>query len=127
VYSGAVNDTLRSLDIQIDTAVSNGDAASLETILADDYLYTHANGNQQTKREYIDATASNATPPRRSLSEIEVELHGDVAITRGNLDVVHGNGRPTSFMRYVRVYRLNGGRWQPISHRTVYATDRNPQ
>ena len=26
--------------------------------------------------------------------------------------------------RYVRVYRLNGDKWQPISHRTLYAKDR---
>ena len=29
-------------------------------------------------------------------------------------------------MRYVRVYRLSNHHWLPISHRTVYATDRKP-
>jgi hypothetical protein len=29
-------------------------------------------------------------------------------------------------MRYVRIYRLMGDAWRAISHRTVYATDRNP-
>src|SRR4029079_16438489 len=104
--SGA-EDILRSLDNQIDKAVTNKDAATLETILADDYVYTHSNGRHQSKREYIDAVAQKEKPPRRALSDIEVELHDDIAITRGNLDTVEDDDESTAFfMRYVRVYRL---------------------
>jgi ketosteroid isomerase-like protein len=117
---------LRSLDVAIDTAVSDQDATALDTLLAEDYIYTHSNGRSQTKREYIDGITARDNPPRRLLSDIQVELHDDVAVTRGNLDIVYGDERPNLYMRYVRVYRQTTGHWRPISHRTLYATDRKP-
>ena len=119
-------DKLRSLDVAIDTAVSDRDAAVLDSLLADDYIYTHSNGRSQSKSDYIDGIASRDNPPRRLLSDIQVELHDDIAVTRGNLDIVYSDDRPNLYMRYVRVYRQTGGTWRPISHRTLYATDRNP-
>ena len=119
-------DTLRSLDVAIDTAVSDRDAAALDSLLADDYIYTHSNGRSQSKREYIDGIAGRDNPPRRLLSDIQAEVHDDIAVTRGNLDIVYADERPNLYMRYVRVYRLTAGNWRPISHRTLYASDRNP-
>ncbi len=117
-------DQLRANDVAIDTAVSDKDATVLEDLLADDYIYTHSNGKSQTKSEYIAGVMARENPPRRILTDMQVEPHGDVAVTRGNLDIVYNDGRPNLFMRYVRVYRLTGGRWLAISHRTLYATDR---
>jgi ketosteroid isomerase-like protein len=115
---------LCGLDPQMDTAMARQDLAKLETLLADDFIYTHSNGLSQPKREFIDAIGRRENPPRRDLSEIAGEVHGDVGVTRGNLDVVYGDGRRLVF-RYVRVYRLSDGSWHPISHRTLYATDRS--
>jgi ketosteroid isomerase-like protein len=115
---------LRDLDVAIDTAVSAQDATALNRLLADEYIYTHSNGRSQTRAEYIAGISERTNPPRRLLSDVQVELHGDVAITRGNLDIVYHDTRPNLYMRYVRVYRQFGDRWRPISHRTVYATDR---
>jgi hypothetical protein len=53
-------------------------------------------------------------------------VHGDVGVTRGNLDVVYCDERPTLYFRYVRVYRRNPSGWQPVSHRTFFARDRAP-
>ena len=124
----SIEELLKANDQKIDFAVSDKEQAILEELLADDYIYTHSNGKSQTKREYIDGAISReSVPPRRPLSEIQVEIHGDVAITRGNLDIVYEDERPNTFMRYVRVWRERNGKWQPISHRTLYATDRNPK
>ena len=115
---------LRDLDVAIDTATSDQDEANLERLLADEYIYTHSNGKSQTKAEFIAGVLARTNPPRRVLSDVNVELHGDVAVTRGNLDILYNDERPNLFMRYVRVHRLFVDRWQAISHRTVYATDR---
>jgi ketosteroid isomerase-like protein len=115
---------LCALDVAIDTATADQDAAALEALLAADYIYTHSNGRSQTKAEYIAGVVARDNPPRRNLNDVHAEIHGDVAITRGNLDIVYNDERTNLFMRYVRVYRQRAGRWQPISHRTVYATDR---
>jgi ketosteroid isomerase-like protein len=120
-------DILRDLDVAIDTAVSDQDGVGLDMLLADDYIYTHSNGRSQTKREYIDGVVARDNPPRRLLTDIQVELHDDIAVTRGNLDIVYSDERPNLYMRYVRVYRQSGDSWRPISHRTLYATDRNPK
>jgi ketosteroid isomerase-like protein len=118
---------LRTLDQAIDTAMSQRDAAQLESALADDFIYTHSNGRSQPKAEFIAAIIQRSDPPERVLSDVQVELHGDIAVTRGNLDIrYHDADRPDLFMRYVRVYRQFGAEWRAISHRTVYATDRQP-
>lgn len=119
-------DALRELDQTIDTAVSERDETVLNSVLADDFIYTHSNGRSQSKAEFVDAIKRREDPPRRLLQNIGVEFHDDVAVTRGDLDIHYHDNRPSLYMRYVRVYRFLGDRWRPISHRTVYAIDRNP-
>ena len=121
----AAAETLIALDPRMDTAMAQGDSATLESLLAPDFIYTHSNGTSQAKREFIDAIVKREGRPRRDLSEIAAEVHSDIGVTRGNLDVVYHDDRPTLYFRYVRVYRLNRAGWQPISHRTVYARDRD--
>jgi hypothetical protein len=119
-------DLLRQQDQAIDTAMSDRDAATLDSLLADEFIYTHSNGRSQPKPEFVAAILQRSDPPRRVLTDVHVELHGDIAVTRGNLDINYLDDRPDLFMRYVRVYRLFGSHWRAISHRTVYATDRKP-
>jgi ketosteroid isomerase-like protein len=121
---GREAEALIALDPVMDNAMAGGDGATLGSLLAPDFVYTHANGTSQAKDEFIDAIVKRENRPRRDLSEIAAEVHGDVGVTRGNLDVVYYDDRPTLHFRYVRVYRRNPGGWQPISHRTVYAKDR---
>ena len=115
---------LAGLDPKMDTAMAQQDRATLESLLADDFLYTHSNGMTQNKREFIEPIMARENPPQRLLSESVGELHGDIGVTRGNLDVVYSDGRPRLLFRYVRVYRNIDGEWHPISHRTLYAKDR---
>jgi ketosteroid isomerase-like protein len=122
-----VESHLSSLDPQIDTAMAQGDLAALNTLLAPDFIYTHSNNNHQAKAEFIDAIGKRENRPRRVLTEVEAEVHGEVAVTRGNLDVVYYDERPTLYFRYVRLWRLAAGGWRAISHRTAYAKDRQPE
>jgi ketosteroid isomerase-like protein len=119
-------ETLRKLDQAIDTAMSQRDAGTLDTLLADDFVYTHSNGRSQAKQEFIEAILKREGPPRRLLSDIGVEFHGDIVVTRGDLDIEYHDDRPNLYMRYVRVYRYADQRWRAFSHRTVYAVDRKP-
>ena len=117
-------ETLTGLDPKMDTAMAEGDGATLEALLAPDFIYTHSNGASQTKREFIDAIVKREGRPAATSAKSPARSHGNVGVTRGNLDVVYADGRPTLLFRYVRVYRHNPAGWQPISHRTVYAKDR---
>ncbi len=111
---------LREMDIAIDTAISERDAATLERLLADDFIYTHANAGSEPKREFIATIVARADPPRRTLSDLHVELHGDVAVTRATIEFVYSDGRPNLYLEYVRVHRFSNDRWVAISHRSFY-------
>jgi ketosteroid isomerase-like protein len=114
---------LIALDPQIDTAMAQQDGHTLDSLLAPDFIYTHSNGLSQTRADFIAAILKRENPPRRDLSEVQAEVHGDVTVTRGNLDVVYEDGRRLVF-RYVRIWRLADAAWRAISHRTLYANDR---
>jgi hypothetical protein len=107
--------------------MAEGDLTALDALLAGDFIYTHSNGNHQAKQDFINAIGQRENRPRRDLTEIEAEVHDDIAVTRGNLDVVYYDERPTLYFRYVRIWRLFGDTWRAISHRTVYAKDRYPE
>jgi Domain of unknown function (DUF4440) len=114
---------LIALDPQIDTAMAQQDGQRLDSLLADDFIYTHSNGLSQPKTDFIAAILKRENPPRRDLSEVQAEVHSDITVTRGNLDVVYDDNRRLVF-RYVRIWRLVDGAWRAISHRTLYANDR---
>ena len=61
----------------------------------------------------------------RVASSIEIELHGDLAVAMGDLDIVWMDGRH-NYDRYIRVYRVTDGEWLAVSQRTVPAHDRAP-
>jgi len=115
---------LRELDLAVDTAVSNRDAAGLDRLLADDFVYTHAGGKPEPKREFIATAVARDDPPRRVLHDIQVEPHGDVAVTRGTIEFIYSDARPNLYLRYVRVHRQLEGGWRPISHCSFYVADR---
>ena len=118
--------SLEMTDQTIDTAISEQDRAMLETLLAEDFIYTHSNGRSQDKTAFIAGVVARENPSRRLLSGIDVEFHGDICVTRGDLDIEYRDDRPNHYMRYVRIYRRTGDGWRAFSHRTVYADDRQP-
>ena len=84
-------------------------------------------GRNSTVEALPDMSDDEPAGVRKAIGKIEVELHRDIAVTRGDLDIRYQDNRPDPFMRYVRVYRQTGSDWRAISHRTVYATDRKPR
>ena len=116
-------DTLVRLDASIDEAASDADFARLNALLADDFIYAHSTGTVQDKTEWLESLKPLVGKRRRVVSGARAELHGDVAIVAGDVDIVW-NDRETRLNRYVRVFRLVGGTWKAISQRTVPAPDR---
>src|SRR3954447_6793663 len=89
---------LRELDLAIDAAVSDPDAATLEALLADDFIYTHAGGKPEPKREFIATAVARVDPPRRVLHDLQVEPHGEVALTRGVIEFIYSDARPNLYL-----------------------------
>lgn len=110
---------LQAMDQRIEDAVVKADLKFLESVYAGDFRFTHGTGNVQSKDEWLKSVAKRGFLSRK-ISLVEVELHGDVAVTSGRLDVVKsGEGAEKYSLKYVRVYERRNGRWQMLMHRTV--------
>ncbi len=119
----ALEAQLRAVDARIDALASRGDLDALGALLAADFRYTHTNGRSQDKRAWLAGLRPLVGRRERIASAIQIELHGDVAVAMGDLDIIWSDGRHT-YDRYVRVYRLMEGTWLAVSQRTVPAPDR---
>jgi len=110
---------LRAMDQRIEDAVVRADLKFLESAYAKDFRFTHGTGNIQSKDEWLKSVAKRGFLSRK-VSLVELELHGDVAVTFGRLDVIKsGEGGEKYSLRYVRVYERRNGRWEMLMHRTV--------
>jgi ketosteroid isomerase-like protein len=116
---------LRLLDASLDELATSGDFEKLASCLADDFRYNHSTGLSQSKDEWLEGLKPLVGRRDRIAGSIQVEMHGDVAVVFGDLDVVWKDGRH-AFDRYVRVYRETNGDWRAVSQRTVPAHDRAP-
>ena len=116
---------LQERDSSIDTLASTGEFDALAALLAGDFRYNHSTGHSQSKDEWLAGLKPLVGRRNRVASAIQIELHGDLAVAMGDLDIVWMDGRH-NYDRYVRVYRDTGGEWLAVSQRTVPAHDRAP-
>ena len=110
----------------MDASISAKDVESLETFLGEDFVYTHSTERSDPREAFLTWVANRTPNSRRDLSDVHVELHGDVAVPRANLDIVYLD-ESRKYLRFVRVYRNTDGGWKLISSRTVNAEDREPR
>jgi hypothetical protein len=118
-----VQTTLRELDERVDTLASDGDFDALAELLAEDFRYIHSTGLSQSKSEWIEGLRKLVGQRRRVVSGLIADVHGDVAVVTGDLDVVWNDGR-LALDRYVRIYRNESGSWRAFFQRTFPAHDR---
>ena len=110
---------LRAMDQRVEDAVVRADLKFLESVYANDFRFTHGTGNVQSRDEWLKSVARRGFLSRK-VSLVEVEMHGDVAVTFGRLDVIkNGEGGEKYSLKYVRVYERRSGRWEMLMHRTV--------
>jgi ketosteroid isomerase-like protein len=118
---------LADLDRRLQDAVVTRDVPLLEQHLADDFTFAHSGGNRETKADWLGF--ATRVPPRylaRTVSEQVVDVHGDVALVLGRLDVRNPAppAQPSSAeqcvaVRYVHLYARRAGRWMFLSHQTT--------
>jgi hypothetical protein len=121
--SAALETSLREVDTSLDELASKGEFELLAAHLAPDFRYNHSTGASQDKKEWLEGLKPLVGRRNRIVSNVLVELHGDLGVAMGDLDIVWTDGRH-NYDRYVRVYRLHEGKWLAVSQRTVPAHDR---
>jgi len=116
---------------EMEAAVVRGDAKTLDRMLAPDFIFTHGDGwttggaplKTDTKASWL-AYVVKQPPPYlyRELDHVQVEIHGDVAITVGRYLYLPQSNNPQPGHMYVwfeRVYQKQNGEWKHLSHKTV--------
>lgn len=111
----------------MEAALVRGDVAYLDKVCAPDFSFTHGDGwvtggqplRVENKAQWL-ASVAKQPYSSRDLSSVQVEMHGDVAITYG---MYRARSRPSGgefTVWFERVYARRNGQWQYLSHRTVH-------
>ena len=118
---------IAALEQRIENAVVAREVAFLDSAYAPDFRFKHSTGDLDTRAEWV-ASVQQSRFDSRQVDSLDVELHGDVALTTGRL---HVRRRPDDpgwatnprwreyTVRYARVYVRRAGRWRLLTHHST--------
>lgn len=109
---------IENLESQWRTALVQNDVATINRLLADDYLGINPNGTLETKADALALRRSG----REKISSIEpenikVRVYGDTAVVTSRVAVEGHDGERDISGRYhyTRVYSHRSGEWKVVS------------
>ena len=111
-------ETVIDLDKKRMQAMVAKDLATLESLLADDLVYTHSSARLDTKQSLIVGMTSGSTVYTAvEPSDVKAQDLGDTVVLTGVAQIrVVANGTPNAFgVRFTDVYARRGGRWQMVT------------
>ena len=106
------------LDKKRMTAMAQKDVATLNTILADDLVYTHSSARLDTKQSLIGAMESGSTVYSSVVpSDVKAQDCGDTVVLTGvaRIGVKSGGNAMNFAVRFTDVYANKGGKWQMVT------------
>lgn len=118
----ALKSLVDSINRMIDHAVVQKKISLLETLYADDFVFTHGTGLVDSKSSWLKNVSDTSVHYiSREHDSTKVELHNDIALITGKLTVKRQqrNEINSYALWYVRVYAHRKNQWQLISHRTT--------
>jgi len=125
-----------SFERALEAAIARGDAVYVERVSAPDLTFTHGDGwTTGGKPLLIDDRKSFLERVRnkqynvRDLDSVNVEMHGDIAVTYGRYVAQNRIGNPNQSwfsVWFERVYEKRNGQWLFVSHRTVHGPTYGP-
>jgi ketosteroid isomerase-like protein len=110
--------TVIDLDKKRMQAMAAKDIATLESLLADDLIYTHSSARLDTKQSLIVGMTSGSTVYTSvEPSDVKAQDFGDTVVLTGIAQIkVVANGAPNAFgVRFTDVYARRDGRWQMVT------------
>ena len=116
---------IQELERQRFRAMERVDVATLNRILSDDLIYTHANGLQQTKAELIGVLGSGDFKYESiNASDLRVRIYNETAVVTGraSMKIRSGGGQQTFKLCYLDVYVKQDGRWQMVAWQSSRVT-----
>jgi Domain of unknown function (DUF4440) len=93
------------------------DAATLERILAADFVHAVPVGIFLTKEQHIDWFVKHLPPEthKTRFDHLQVRLYGDTAIVHGIVIASDESGKETSRSIFTDVFVRRDGRWQAVN------------
>jgi ketosteroid isomerase-like protein len=110
--------TVIDLDTKRMQAMVAKDIATLESLLADDLVYTHSSARLDTKQSLIVGMTSGSTVYTGvEPSDVKAQDLGDTVVLTGVAKIkVTANGTANAFgVRFTDVYARRNGRWQMVT------------
>jgi ketosteroid isomerase-like protein len=114
----APEQAIRELETRRFQAMEKGDVVTLEQILSDDLIYTHADGRQQSKFDLLGVLGSSDLRYEFIRPyDLRVRVHGDAAVVAGRAAIrLNAHGQVENFeICYLNVYVRQEGRWQMVA------------
>src|SRR5215212_12133188 len=99
-------------------ATCRQDVATLDSLIADDLIYTHSNARVDTKASLIaNMQAGRTVYQSIDTSDVVAQAFGDAVVLTGVAQIkVSSNGNPNSFgVRFVEVYGKRNGSGQMVT------------
>jgi ketosteroid isomerase-like protein len=131
---------IKELEHELERALLKNDIATLERILADDYVQIDAQGGVKKKAEVIELARMRAAAPRgvmigpdKTVNDLTIRLHGDSALVIGRTTIRYQfmenqisspqapsqNPLTIDQERFIRSYAKMGRRWQLVAWQTT--------
>ncbi|HWI71358.1 MAG TPA: nuclear transport factor 2 family protein [Baekduia sp.] len=114
------DEELRALEQERCRAISAGDLATLDRLLADDLTHTHVTGVTEDKATYLAALGGRPRTTTRG-EDLAVRLYGDVAVMTGTLrnafpPQAPGEPEDVSEIHALQVWaRAGGNAWRQVA------------
>ena len=113
---------LTQLERDWDEAFHHKDVRFVESILADEFLATYADGSRANRaKELALAAEFNQQIDSSILDEFTVKVYGDTAVVWFTQHLLGpSQGRPLALtFRYVDVFVMRAGRWQCVASQST--------
>ena len=131
---------IKELDHELERALSKNDVATLDRILADDYVEIDAQGGVTKKAKVIELARMRAAAPRgvmigpdKTVNDLTIRLYGGSALVIGRTTIRYQfmenqtaspqapsqNPVTINQERFIRSYAKVGRRWQLVAWQTT--------
>lgn len=111
-------ESVRQAEVRRVRALIEADYSALDSVLADDLVYTHSTAKVDTKTSYLEPLLSGRTRYRAlDASDVQVRIYGNTAVITGamrSLALVAGRESRTH-MRFTSVWVQRDTRWQMVT------------
>jgi uncharacterized protein (TIGR02246 family) len=119
---GNVEQSIKALTEQFNQAALKGDAATLDKLLADDYIWIDSAGLTRTKADALEGFKSgNLKYEVIDVLDMKVRVYGDTALVNitANSRGHFGERQFNAQYRVVRVWVKRKGQWQSVSFQST--------